>query len=90
MAVKFNEILEVKSLELDIYQAEQKDSHEKLPFRSKFMIKLITKEYQFFAANEVERSIWLQSFAKVLEFNRVGLEKFNLRAFVDTFDYVKH
>lgn len=43
--LQFNEVLEVKSLELDIYQAEQKDSVEKLPFRSKFMIRSIRNEH---------------------------------------------
>ena len=77
-------------MELDIYQAEQKDSVEKLPFRSKFMIRSLKSEHQFFAANDVEREIWLQSFAKVLEYNKYGLDKFNLRSVADIESLIKH
>lgn len=82
--LQFNEILEVKSLALDSFSNEQKESYDKLPYRSKFMVKAIRSLHIFFAADEYEREIWLHSFAKVLEYNKIGMEKFNLRTLADT------
>ena len=88
--LQFNEILEIKSLDLDFYQAEQIESLEKLPFRSKFMVRSVKTEHFFFAQNDTERNIWLESFAKVLEYNKCGIDKFNLKSVVDIDSFVNH
>ena len=87
--MQFNELLEVKALELDIYIGEQNETLDTLPFRFKFMIRSIQSEHYFFAANHIEREIWLRSFAKVLEYNTCGPDKFNLRSAVDVDTLIK-
>ena len=43
----------------------------------------LSNDYFLFAKNEDEREIWLQSLAKILEFNTKGESLFNLRTPAD-------
>ena len=69
--VPFADVIEVKSLELDVFAKEHNNLGE-LPFRAKFMVRTLGREHIFFAPNEKERAVWLESLAKVLESNKHG------------------
>ena len=74
----FQEIIEVRRLELDIFKGEHKMKKE-LQFRLKFLVRCLNKEYIFYAKTEMERECWIESFSKIIEINETGKGNFNLK-----------
>ena len=50
---------------------------DELPFRAKFLMRTTKRDHTYFAKTDMERDIWLENLAKILESNRTG--KFNLK-----------
>ena len=48
-------------LELDVFKGEHKQPSKTENFRSKFMVKTLKRTFFFFAKNEIEREVWLES-----------------------------
>ena len=78
--IAFSEVLEVSRLELDVFKCEHKNPTKTNNFRSKFLVKTLNRNYFFFAKSDLEREVWLESFAKVLEANEAGQSNFNLKS----------
>lgn len=53
---------------------------KQLPYRHKFLLRTINREYFFFAKSEVEREIWVKSFEKIVQQNRGKKGRFNMKA----------
>ena len=77
--IAFNEIIEVRSLNLDVFRGEHQEIKQ-LPFKCKFMVRTLEREHVYFAKTEKERQIWLEGFSKILEYNRSSSGQFNLRS----------
>ena len=75
----FHEIIDYQLVALDVYRAEHK-THKSLPYKSKFAVRTLNREFIFFAKNDKEREVWCSSLAKILEYNRDGGNgNFNLK-----------
>ena len=84
--IPFSHVIEVKALALDVYKNEHQVKEDDLPYRSKFTVRTLDRDYYFFAKNDTERDIWLESFAKVLKVNAAPDGKYNLRLPIDISD----
>ena len=84
--IPFTHVIEVKALALDVYKNEHQVKEDDLPYRSKFTVRTLDRDYYFFAKNDTERDIWLESFAKVLKVNATPDGKYNLRLPIDISD----
>ena len=75
--IAFQEVLEVNLLDLDVFKGEHKKSLGLYKF--KFGIRTMKREFMFFARDALERDIWLESFSKIVEINKLGRTHVNLR-----------
>ena len=67
--LQFTELLEVDSLQIDIFKGEHKKTLD-LEFRKKFVVRTMSREIMFFARSDIEREVWMESFAKAIEINK--------------------
>ena len=67
--VSFNEIIEVKSLALDVFNGEHLQQDER-PYHQKFMVRTLERDHIYYAKTEKERVVWLEGFAKILDYNK--------------------
>ena len=76
--VAFQDIIEVKRLDVDIFKGEHKKNLN-LQFRSKILMRTMHREHFLFAKNDTEREIWMESLLKILDINETGISHFNLK-----------
>lgn len=76
--VPFQEVIEIKRLDIDIFKGEHKEKTGPL-YRSKFLLRTLGSEIFLFSKNDVEREIWVESMLKILEINEAGITNFSLK-----------
>ena len=77
--IPFSELLAVDSLQIDVFKGEHKKTLD-LDFRKKFVVRTMKREYMFFARSDIEREVWLESFARAIDINKQGATNINLKA----------
>ena len=70
--ISFEQVIEVKSLNLDVFKGEHQEIKQ-LPFKYKFMVRTLDRDYVYFAKTPKEREVWLQGFSKILEYNKSNI-----------------
>ena len=76
--IPFQDVIEVKRLDIDIFKGEHKKSVGPL-FRSKFLLHTLNGEIFFFSKSDVEREVWVESLLKILDINEAGVTNFSLK-----------
>ena len=67
--IAFQDLIEIKRLEIDIYKGEQMTGVGP-PFKFKFLLRSLNSQLFLFASSEMERDVWIESMSKVKDINQ--------------------
>ena len=67
--IAFQDLIEIKRLEIDIYKGEQMTGVGP-PFKFKFLLRSLNSQLFLFASSEMERDVWIESMIKGKDINQ--------------------